>query len=404
MRALFVTPRGNTHMAYTEVTTKSWGSRLVESIKSVLVGIALFVISFPLLFWNEGRAVQTAKSLEEGASAVVSVSSEKVDPAHEGKLVHMTGETKTTDKLTDPDFNVSAVAVKLDRSVEMYQWKEKVTKEEKKKLGGGTETVTTYDYVETWSDDAIDSSGFKEDGHDNPGRLPFESQSWRAKNVTLGAFKLSDKQIGMISGTNAVTFDDATLESVPKRLHANATTDRKQLYLGKDPNRPAIGDVRVSFSTTLPGPTSLVGVQTGSTFAPYQAKSGDDILLLEVGTFTAAQMFQQAQDRNTMLTWILRLVGFVFMFAGLGMVFKPISVLGDVVPFVGNLLGAGLGLFAFCISVSLSLLTISVAWIFYRPVLGVGLLLVSGGAIYGLVMLAKKRKAAAPAVSPAIAR
>ena len=51
----------------TEVTSQSWFSRIVESIKSVLVGGAFFVLSFPVLFWNEGRAVRTAKSLEEGA-------------------------------------------------------------------------------------------------------------------------------------------------------------------------------------------------------------------------------------------------------------------------------------------------------------------------------------------------
>ncbi len=389
-------------MAVTEVTTKSWGSRLAESIKSVLVGLALFVIAFPLLFWNEGRAVQTAKSLEEGAAAVVSVPNDKVDASKEGKLVHLTGETKTSDQLVDPEFNVKAVAISLARNVEMYQWEETKKSEERKKLGGGTETVTTYDYRKTWSDDAINSDGFREEGHTNPARLPYESTSWSAKSVTLGAFNLSERQIGMIHGGSAMSFDDAALENVPKRVRATATGDRKQLYLGRDPASPQIGDVRVTFNVVAPGPTSIVGVQTGNTFAPYQAKSGDDILLLTVGTFTAAQMFQQAQDANTMLTWILRVVGFVMMFAGLGMVFKPISVLGDVVPFFGSLLGAGIGVFSFLLSAGLSLLTISIAWIFYRPVLGVLLLLVSGAAIAGLVMLSRKRKGTAlPAVAAA---
>ena len=57
------------------------GSRLVESIKGVLVGILFFLGSFPLLFWNEGRAVRRAKDLEEGRGAVVAVAAETVDPA-----------------------------------------------------------------------------------------------------------------------------------------------------------------------------------------------------------------------------------------------------------------------------------------------------------------------------------
>lgn len=41
-------------MAYTETTTQSWGSRLGDSLKGIIVGIILFIVSFPLLFWNEG--------------------------------------------------------------------------------------------------------------------------------------------------------------------------------------------------------------------------------------------------------------------------------------------------------------------------------------------------------------
>src|SRR4051812_752026 len=55
-------------MTFTEHSSQSWGSRLLESIKSVLIGLVLFVVAFPLLFWNEGRAVHTAKCLAEGSS------------------------------------------------------------------------------------------------------------------------------------------------------------------------------------------------------------------------------------------------------------------------------------------------------------------------------------------------
>lgn len=47
-------------MAVTETTTESWGSRLGNSIKGVIVGLGLFVLGFPVLFWNEGNSVKTA--------------------------------------------------------------------------------------------------------------------------------------------------------------------------------------------------------------------------------------------------------------------------------------------------------------------------------------------------------
>ena len=110
--------------SFTEITTKSWGTRLGKSIKGVLFGLVLIVGSCIFLFWNEGRAVQTQRSLTEGASLVVLVDPARVDPANDGKLVHLSGDLKPGAPLTDPDFTVSATALRLVRTVEMYQWKE----------------------------------------------------------------------------------------------------------------------------------------------------------------------------------------------------------------------------------------------------------------------------------------
>ena len=148
--------------SFTEVTTKSWGSRIGESIKGVLFGLVLVVGSCIFLFWNEGRAVQTERSLTEGASLVVPVDPSRVDPANDGKLVHLSGDLKPGAPLTDPDFTVSATALRLARTVEMYQWKEESKSETRKNVGGSEETVTTYEYVRTWSDHAsipVASSG-----------------------------------------------------------------------------------------------------------------------------------------------------------------------------------------------------------------------------------------------------
>jgi hypothetical protein len=68
------------------------------------------------------------------------------------------------------------------------------------------------------------------------------------------------------------------------------------------------------------------------------------------------------------------------MLVGLGMILKPLSVVADVVPILGNIVGAGIGFVAFLISAVLSLTTIAIAWIVYRPLLG-GLLLVAAVAL-----------------------
>lgn len=377
----------------TVTSSQSWFSRIIGSIKSVLFGLILFILSFPVLFWNEGRAVQTARSLEEGAGAVVSVKADAVDAANEGKLVHVTGPVSTEAALTDPEFGVEAEGVKLIRQVEMYQWQEEEKSETKKKLGGGEETVKTYTYSKGWSDDVIDSSSFQQSsGHENPGAFPVQGNTVVADPVHVGAFTLSAEQIDQLSGGQDLPVTEAMLEQVPEPFYSQVQVNGGRFYLGEDPASPQVGDVRISFQVVKPATLSLVGVQTGETFAAYQAEAGDAILLVEEGTQTADQMFATAQSRNTLLTWLLRGGGFLMMFIGLLAVFKPISVFADVVPLFGTMLGAGLGLFAFLISFALSLITIAVSWIFVRPLLGMVLLGLALGGLFWLLAIGRKKK------------
>src|SRR5215475_6530768 len=100
--------RGRAQMSdtYSETTTTSWTSRIGDSVKGVLFGIALIVLSCIGLFWNEGRAVQTAKSLAEGANLVIDVDPTRIDPINEGKLIHVSGEIKAGVKPVDAEFGV----------------------------------------------------------------------------------------------------------------------------------------------------------------------------------------------------------------------------------------------------------------------------------------------------------
>lgn len=149
-------------MVTTETTSTSWFSRLGNSFKNILFGIVLIIGAIFLLFWNEGRAVKTEQSLKEGLSVVISASPDKKDPKNEGKLIHFSGMTKVSGVLTDNTFGVSGNFLKMKRTVEVYQWKEEARSKTKEKLGGGTETTTTYSYVKEWSDKTINSSAFKE--------------------------------------------------------------------------------------------------------------------------------------------------------------------------------------------------------------------------------------------------
>ena len=74
-------------------------------------------------------------------------------------------------------------------------------------------------------------------------------------------------------------------------------------------------------------------------------------------------------------------------------------VLGDVVPFIGSIINVGTGLVAFAVAAPCALVTIGIAWIFYRPLVGIALI-VAAAAIAFLVW---KRRAAAKAAAPTAA-
>ena len=135
---------------------------------------------------------------------------------------------------------------------------------------------------------------------------------------------------------------------------------------------------------------SVVSKQTGKTFEPYITKGNQQIELLQTGIFNADNMFETAIKENSVITWVIRFLGFGLMFLGSLLVFNPLSVLVDVIPFLGNIVGAGVFLVALFISIAFSLLTISAAWIIYRPVLGVLLLIVTGALVFGLKLLSNR--------------
>ena len=165
-----------------------------------------------------------------------------------------------------------------------------------------------------------------------------------------------------------------------------------------DPKKLAVGDVRVTFEyVPSPQKISLISGQKGDTFAPYQTR-WNPVELVNEGNVSAKEMFARAHNANSMVCWALRLAGFLMMFFGLKMVFEPLRVIADVVPFIGSIVGMGIGFVAFVFAAGFSLLTIAIGWVFYRPLIGIPLLIV---AIIFLLMPLFKGKKAATTAQPA---
>ena len=384
----------------TEVTTKPWFERLGDAVVGVLVGLGLVLATCGGLFWNEGRAVQTSRSLAEGSGLVVSAESSRIDPANEGKLVHLQGELKTGARLSDPDLLVDAHAARLVRTPEMYQWKEDRRTETRKNVGGSEETVTHYSYSRTWSDRRIDSGQFRQrTNHENP-QMRYGKFETAARDASLGAYRPGPGALERLPARDTLRVDPAVAERLRGKLGSTPVhVVDGRIYIGSDPGSPRVGDMRVSYQVAPVGPVSLIGRQAGQDLQEFQTKGGDRLLMGASGLVPAADMFHAAEQENQIFTWILRVLGIVIMWSGWYLVLRPIAVVGDLVPFIGSVLAAGAGIAAFLLTAAMAPVVMAIAWLWYRPLLSIGLIAAGSAVADGVRVLAHRKAARVPALA-----
>lgn len=385
----------------TEVTNTSWFSRLGQAVIGVVIGLVLIVVSVGLLFWNEGRAIRTAQGLSEGAGIVRGVSPDRVDPANNGRLIHVSGMLSTAGPVADPDFAIRTRGVRLERHVEVYQWKEETHTESRTRLGGGEERTTTYKYVRTWSDKPIDSDRFKEPrGHTNP-VMVYQSRDVLAAGTRLGAFAVPNSLLHGFGEARRLPATEAQMNALQNRVGKPVSLSDGVLYVGRDPSQPAIGDMRISFSEVPLQTASVVAAQSGDGFAPFPTRTGTTVELIAASTVPAAVMFRHAEEENVTATWVLRLIGAVFMLMGFSFVLRPLAVAGSVIPLLGEVIGAGVLLVALVCTAAVAPVVIALGWLWYRPLVGIGVLAVGAAATWGLLKLLRARAAARKASLPA---
>ena len=426
-----------------EVTSNSWFSRIGSAIKGVFIGMILVLVSIVLLWWNEGRSVRRYKEISFAKENIVETPYDSIDASKEGQLVHFAGKASTSDVLTEPTFGVQVKdSYKLVGNVEVYQWVEKVIPgktETKKKLGGGTETIKhpdRYEYTTEWSSSVVNSDGFHEKSASRKNvvtAMPYEEvkTALYANTVMIGAHKLENSYIGSLGSQKTVELIEAQIK---EKLPATAIIDKNYIYYNVEaeneyqkavqanasqatdvaslaanyranPGSAKVGDIRISFTHKPVENVTVIAKQVGDSFETY--KIDDDLSYIDVrdGVFEAKEIFAKNESAESMMVWFLRILGFVIMSAAFGMIFKPISVLADVVPLFGDIAESGISIISGLIAFALSMMIIALAWLWYRPLLGILLLVLMGAAVFGIITLIAKVRAAkkakeAPAAEP----
>jgi hypothetical protein len=375
---------------FTETSTEGWGSRLGGSLMAALIGLILVPAAVVLLYWNEGRAVDAIRALNRGAASVIEVNAAALDPGSNGKLVHVSGTLQPTTPAKDPDFGVTGDGlVRLTRTVEMYQWEEESTTKSQQNVGGSKTTEKTYTYKRDWSTQPVDSGHFKiPGGHQNP-PMQQRSATFDGAGVKIGAWQVDPSVLNKLT-----MFTPLHVQAAPP---SGYQVSGDGFYQGQNPGQPAIGDVRVSFTAVPAQTVSVAAAQASGVLTAYRDQNGFTIALAEPGVVSAETLFHDEKKSQGTLTWILRGVGFVGMLIGFVCMTRPLTMLFAVLPFLESLVGAGVFLVALTLAIPITLLTIAIAWIVHRPLIG-GLLLVGAvGAWFLLRQLHPRRTVQAAA-------
>lgn len=388
-------------MAYQETITTGYGSRVKQSFKSIATGFTLFLGATAMLWWNEGNSVKTADMLEEAQGVcVVMEDPSKKDASLEGQLVCGTAMAVTEDLLTDKDFDLSVNAISMKRKVEYYQWHETKTEETKEKSDGSEKKIVTYDYRRDWSSTPIGSSKFKQHyGHVNVVLAEFEDGEQWAEHVSFGAYTLNNSLIHSINTYEPLRPDlsDDVLRQLDKTIQASyerhytkkeglnsndlnyVHVSDNQLYLGLEPGSPTVGDVRIKFEKVAPShEVTVVAVVNGDGFGPFKAKNGYMLEKLVMGKKDMDQFFEDEQKTNTFNTWAYRILGIIMVIGALKLIFGFVVTLTKIVPFLSTIVGWGVGVICTVLGVVWSLIVIAIAWLFYRPIVGIALLVIAG--------------------------
>ena len=416
----------------------SYWSRVWNSFKSILWGILLVIISVVLLARNESNYVKQKAALNEWASLINETTSEQINPDFEWKEVHLYWDTASNaETLTDDIFWVKTDNLKLKRTVEMYQWYEESSESCSDNLWWSEDCTTTYDYHKKRSESGIDSNNFySSEWHQNPSTREFDSLEKEQSPINLWVYTLSNVFVNQLNNYSNINLNEQDIKipekyknnsnnsNLPSRENITDTenstvennndnylygdngdlnntwdiedennveenTSEKELnnenfhiynnyiYIWKDPNKPVIWDLKITFSHVKTWTISIIWKQAWNELTSYTVTNWRSISLLEQWNVSAEDMFLHAQQANKTMTWALRLIWLLFMYCGFAAMLKFIGTLTKVVPFISKIIWVWTGIISLWLTIIVWFVTIWIAWLTARPIVWISCLVIA---------------------------
>ncbi len=380
------------------VTKTSYGQNLGNSIKGMLFGVVLFLLSF-YLFWRWAGVPDLGKI----AGKAVEVNAAETSSVEGEQFIALTGQVTTPQMLGDSSYIKPGKYITISRSTEIYAWVKRVESESKENVGGSTTTVKTTYYDKQWvsspqqdlsAEDPADKRAAEAKWNErivNPTGKRIQDASDRVSELYIGKWSVK-QDMPLPGGESLALSDEVVLEGNDVQENFIYVNDG-----GGSLSSPKIGDIRISFSVLKNDFEGTAFAKAkGSTLTTYSEtqalKDEATFYAIKKGDKEAGVKAYQIEARTKKLLWWFG--GLLAMFIGLQLIVAPLSTVLKVLPFLQTLSKGLLGIVTFAVSLGLSLVVTLLFGVMRNPVM-IAVVVVAIVGVIILVMMKKKKEPAA---------
>ncbi len=283
---------------------------------SPTLSYVLLFVGGGILVWNEIRSAFAAADLNNEPPQIVTVDPARPNPAHDGQIVHVTGELTAQRFATDPRFPLPGKFLLLRRFVEMQQWRKLSRRGAASTTGFAANGFDLY-----WAGEEIDTRADDAPPEQQNAPMPLKGEGFLAEGLHVGGFTLPPDVLPTLGKPQQLDPDRQLAATLAAAVSgAEGILDGNWIILATEPARHpplrpsaepvwAPGTLRVRFEHVSAGPYSLIARQTQNALFPFSAPSGGTHFLARAGTHAPSEIYREARSKNNFLTWALRMLG-----------------------------------------------------------------------------------------------
>ncbi|MCL2233138.1 MAG: TMEM43 family protein, partial [Treponema sp.] len=238
----------------------------LNSIAGMFIGLLIVFGMCWLLFWNEVRP--NPADAARMASELTSANAPRLQEQAVWVRGDISGAAVELDEFLAPDLGREFIL--LSRNVERWVWVEEEIRTERNRVGGGTETIITYEYHLRWSGTTPNSALFR--GH-NPPENPPERPGFTGfirvtDDLSIAGFDLTGRQLSF-AGAQRLFMPTAASIAGGLYFSGNHIFEYQRAITS-----PEVGDYRISYLYVENNTNGIVlGRLTGNNIIPLTFQS-----------------------------------------------------------------------------------------------------------------------------------